>query len=126
MSSAVRLLPGGDPEEGMAPSNYTNPNSFLVESPVEQAHTFYTNSKGNVTAGVWECSPCREHFDRYGVDEICTVIGGSVTITGKDGVAQTFVPGDTFVVPQDFSGEWHITETLKKFWMIVEPDEGES
>ena len=36
-----------------------------------------------------------------------------------------FGPGDSFVIPQDFKGTWHITETLKKFYMIVEPP-GES
>ncbi|MDX1422793.1 MAG: cupin domain-containing protein [Kiloniellales bacterium] len=92
-----------------------------VDDPKELSHTFFTNAAGNVTAGVWECSPCKEEIARYGVDELCTVLSGSVTVTGADGVAHTFGPGDSFVMPQDFKGTWHITETLRKFWMIVEP-----
>lgn len=117
----VRLLPDGDPKTGMEPSHMTKPESFLVDDPSETVHTAFTNVDGNVTAGVWECPPCKEEIEHYGVDEICTVLGGSVTITGEDGVAQTFGPGDSFVMPRDFKGTWHITETLKKFWMIVEP-----
>ncbi len=120
-AAPVRLLSEGDPKAGMAPSHLTDPASFLVDDPKELSHTFFTNAAGNVTAGVWECSPCKEEIARYGVDELCTVLSGSVTVTGADGVAHTFGPGDSFVMPQDFKGTWHITETLRKFWMIVEP-----
>jgi uncharacterized protein len=123
-ASPVRLLPGGDPKTGMGPSHMTKPESFTVDDPSETVHTAFTNAEGNVTAGVWECSPCKEEIEHYGVDEICTVLNGSVTITGEDGKAQTFGPGDSFVMPRDFKGTWHITETLKKFWMIVEPPKG--
>ena len=123
-ASAVRLLPEGDPKTGMAPSHLTNPESFTVDDPKELSHTFFTNADGNVTAGVWECSPCLERIERYGVDELCTVLSGSVTITGEDGKVQTFGPGDSFVMPRDFKGTWHITDTLRKFWMIVEPPKG--
>ncbi len=119
--AAVRLLPDGDPESGMGPSHLTNPENFLGEDRTETIHKFFTNAGGNVTAGVWECAPCLETIERYGVDELCTVLSGSVTVTAEGGEAQTFGPGDSFVMPQDFKGTWHITETLRKFWMIVEP-----
>ena len=120
-SSPVRLLKDGNPENGMGPSSLVRPEAFSVSDPSETIHTPFTNAQGNVTAGVWECSPCLEKIERYGVDEICTVLSGSVTVTGEDGNAQTFGPGDSFVMPQDFKGTWHITETLKKFYMIAEP-----
>jgi uncharacterized cupin superfamily protein len=123
LTNIIRVHPDGDPKSGMVPSNLTDPNSFLVSDPHETVHTAFTNAAGNVTAGVWECSPCKEQIERYGVDELCTVISGSVTITNSDGHAETFGPGECFVIPQDFKGTWHITETLKKFWMIVEPPE---
>ncbi len=120
-ASPVRLLKDGDPKEGMIPWSEVDAKDFLGDAQTEIGHTAFTNAQGNVTAGVWECSPCLETFERYGVDEICTVLSGSVTLTGEDGIAQTFGPGDTFVIPQDFKGTWHITETLKKFYMIAEP-----
>jgi uncharacterized cupin superfamily protein len=47
-----------------------------------------------------------------------------VTLTDADGHSETFTTGDSFVVPKEFSGTWHVTETLRKFWMIYEPKEG--
>jgi len=119
-----RLLADGDPATGMEPSHLTDPGNFLVPDPHETIHTAFRSREGNVTAGVWECSPCREDIRRFGVDELCTVIVGSVTITDRDGNSETFGPGDSFVMDRDFSGVWHITETLKKFWMIHEPTAG--
>jgi len=116
-----RLLPNGDPQTGMKPSTLTDPESFLTDDRRETSHTAFTNLQGNVTAGVWECAPCKEEIKRYGVDELCSVISGSVTVTDPDGHTETFGPGDSFVIGQYFTGTWHITETLKKFWMIVEP-----
>ena len=108
----------------MAFFSFGGAKDFLGDAQTEIGHTAFTNAQGNVTAGVWECSPCLETIERYGVDEICTVLGGSVTVTGEDGIAHTFGPGDSFVMPQDFKGTWHITETLRKFYMIAEPPSG--
>lgn len=126
MTSAtlVRLLPGGDPATGMQPSTMTDPAAFLVPDPHETSHVFFRNARGTVTAGVWECSPCREEIGRYGVDELCVILAGSVTITETGGAPQVFGPGDSFAIGESFSGTWHITETLRKFWMIVEPPAG--
>jgi uncharacterized cupin superfamily protein len=117
----LRLLPEGDPKTGMQPTSLTDPANFLIADPHETGHTAWRSAEGNVTAGVWECSPCKEQIERYGVDELCTVLSGSVTITDKAGHSETFGPGDSFVIDRDFSGTWHITETLRKFWMIHEP-----
>ena len=122
-ANVIRLLPNGDPQSGMEPSRLVDPANFIVADPRETILTPFTNAQGNVTAGVWECSPFKEDYDPYGVDEFCTVLSGSVTITNADGHAETFGPGDSFVMPQDFKGTWHVTETLRKFWMIVAPPE---
>jgi hypothetical protein len=70
LNNIIRVRPDGDPKTGMIPSNLTDPASFLVSDPHETVHTAFTNAAGNVTAGVWECSPCKEEIERYGVDEL--------------------------------------------------------
>lgn len=105
----------------MGPANAVDRANLLEGDPTESGHNFFTNTQGNVTAGVWECTPCRERIGHYGVDELCLILSGSVTVTHDDGNTQTFGPGNAFVMPKDFKGTWHITETLKKYWMIVEP-----
>jgi uncharacterized protein len=115
----VRLSPDGDPATGMQPSHLTSPGNFTVADPRETIHVPFR--RGGVSAGVWECSPCREDIARWGVDELCVILSGVVTLTPRGGAPQTFRAGDCFAVGADFSGEWRIEETLKKFWMIVEP-----
>ena len=123
-ASTIRLLPQGEPESGMGPMNAVDRANLLEGDPTEQGHNFFTSTRGNVMAGVWECTPCKERIDGYPVDEMMTVLAGSVTVTDADGNAQTFGPGDTFVIGKGFRGTWHITETLRKFYMIVEPEGG--
>jgi len=123
-NACIRLLPDGHPETGMEPGTETKPEQFTTPNPHETIHTFFTSGDGRLTSGVWECTPTRIEIDRYGVDEMMTVLAGSVTITDKDGTAQTFKAGDSFVIGAGWSGTWEITETMRKFWMIYEPPEG--
>jgi uncharacterized cupin superfamily protein len=51
----------------MIPSGLVDAKEFLGDDQTEIGHTFYANAQGNVTAGVWECSPCLETIERYGV-----------------------------------------------------------
>ena len=116
-----RLLKDGNPATGMVPSDMVAAECFLGKDHTETVDVPFRSSDGKVTAGVWEAAPFRQKIERYGVDELCTVIAGKVTVTDSAGKSETFGPGDTFVMDRDFAGEWHVTETLRKFWMIVEP-----
>jgi uncharacterized protein len=115
----IRLLPGGDPETGMQPSNLTGPGAFTSKDHTERNHTFFTTADESILSGVWECAPCKEEIESYPVHEMMTVISGSVTLTNTDGQAETFTSGDVFFVPKGTKCTWHITETLRKFYMIV-------
>jgi hypothetical protein len=48
------------------------------------------------------------------------VLEGSVTITDAEGVSETFSAGDTFIMPKGFRGTWENTETMRKYYMILE------
>ena len=124
-ASTIRLLSQGDEQSGLQPVRFVDPANVVEGEARERGHSFFTNARGNVQAGVWECTPCKERIDSYPVDEMMTVLAGSVTVTDAGGDAQTFGPGDTFVIGKGFRGTWHITETLRKFYMIVEPEGGQ-
>jgi uncharacterized cupin superfamily protein len=47
------------------------------------------------------------------------VISGSVTLTHPDGETETFTAGDTFFIEKGSRLIWEITETLRKYYMIV-------
>jgi uncharacterized cupin superfamily protein len=48
-----------------------------------------------------------------------TVISGSLTVTNEDGEAETFTSGDSLFIPKGAKVTWHITETLKKYYLIA-------
>ncbi len=113
----VRLLKDGDPETGMQSSNLIGPDAFTGDDKTELIHDFFESEDKKISAGVWECAPCREEIKHYPVNELMTVLSGSVTLTGADGSSETFTAGDTFFVAKGTRCVWHVTETLRKFHM---------
>jgi uncharacterized cupin superfamily protein len=114
-----RLLAGGDPVTGMRPSDFTPPESFTTDDRGEVNHFFFQAADESILSGVWESAPCKEDIESYPVHEMMTVISGSVTVTDADGHAETFTGGDSFFIPKGTACTWHITETLRKFYMIA-------
>ncbi|MGI9482566.1 MAG: cupin domain-containing protein [Hyphomicrobiales bacterium] len=119
-SKSFRLLPDGDPLTGMQPSDFTPPGAFTTDDHRETNHYNFKLPDDSILSGVWESAPCREEIDAYPVHEMMTVISGSVTLTHEDGTEETFTAGDSFFIPKGTKLTWHITETLKKFYMIAE------
>ncbi len=119
MSKPIRMLPDGHPETGFVPSSLVAKEDFTGADTSERISSFFANEDESTVAGVWECAPCREVFDAYPVNEMMTVISGSVTLTSPDNSAQTFVAGDTFFMSKGTPCTWEITETLRKFYMIA-------
>lgn len=103
----------------MAPSNMTEPEVFTTQDQSELNYTHFSTPDESVLTGVWECAPCREEIESYPVHEMMTVISGSLTLTHADGRAETFTAGDTFFIAKGAKLVWEITETLRKFYMIV-------
>ncbi len=41
-----------------------------------------------------------------------------MVITDGDGNAQTFMPGDSFLIPKGTHCVWHMPETLRKYFVL--------
>lgn len=111
------------PDAALTPSSFTSRDAFTSDDKTEINH-FYHNYTGqsdsqNRLAGVWECAPCREEIKSYPVDEMMTVVAGSVTVTEAGKPSATFVAGDSFFIAKGTECVWHITETLRKFYFIA-------
>ena len=120
----TRLLPDGAPGGGMKPMGYIDPDTVADGIAFdERGHLFFTNAAGNVNAGVWQCSPCTERITDYPYDQCCFVLEGSLTITDEQGHAETFNPGDSFIIPRGFTGLWQMTERYRNFFVTVEPEQ---
>lgn len=115
----IHLTPEGDPETGFVPSNLVAEQDFTTADKTEIISSFYETEDESLLVGVWECAPCREEIDAYPVNEMMTVISGSVSLTGQDGTKQTFSAGDTFFIAKGTPCIWEITEKLRKYYMIA-------
>ncbi|WP_340118726.1 cupin domain-containing protein [Pelagibius sp. 7325] len=121
--TVYRLLAGGETAGGMAPSDVTAPEQFTGADTTELNATFFETplgkGDGTISTGVWLCAPCRCEIESFPVHEMMTIIEGSVTVTTADGKAETFTAGDSLFIAKGTKCVWEITETLRKFYMIV-------
>lgn len=62
--------------------------------------------------------PYAEFIESYPGDEYTRVLEGSITLTGDDGVAHTFGPGDSFTLSRGWRGHYRVTERLVKQFAI--------
>lgn len=108
-----------EPAAGMMPSSFTASDAFTTAQSSETNHFYHASDDESVLAGVWECSPCKEVFDAYPVNEMMTVVSGVVKVSNDGtGVVETFKAGDTFFIAKGARCTWEITETLRKFYFI--------
>lgn len=114
-----RFLPGGHPETGMGPSHAVPANAFTTDDRKESRHKFFDTAGGSITSGVWECAPIFVEIDAWSVNELMVVLSGSLNLTDAYGKKDTFTTGDTFFIPKGVKVTLEITETLRKFYMIV-------
>lgn len=91
----------------------------LTPGVVEATLPLWDSADGRTSVGVWECSPGSFSARRDGYTEICQLLEGSVTIDTEGGDSVTLRAGDTMVMPDGWVGVWHVHETLRKTYVIV-------
>jgi uncharacterized cupin superfamily protein len=119
-TSVIRLNRDGPEGVGLQFWGHLENENVIEGEPTEIGHTYFTDSTGHLTAGVWECTPCTSQIDAYPVDEFCVILSGTVVVTDGDGRAETFKPGDSFVIPKGTKCTWHMPETTRKYFVIFD------
>jgi len=122
----VRLEPNGPRGEGLTEwgAIREKEEGVVDGEPIEHGHNFFTDASGQLTAGVWECTPYTQEIDAYPVNEYCHILSGKVVITDADSASQTFQPGDSFVIAKGTRCTWHMPETTRKFYVIFDDRSG--
>jgi uncharacterized cupin superfamily protein len=73
---------------------------------------------GQTKTGLWECTPGR--FERQLAEaETMHILTGACTFTPTGGEALAFGAGDTVFFPAHTTGVWHVTETLRKVFVVI-------
>jgi uncharacterized cupin superfamily protein len=119
-ASVIRLNSEGPDGVGLPFWGHLENENVIEGDPTEIGHNYFTDSTGKLTAGVWECTPCTTQFDSYPVDEFSFILSGTVVVTDGEGHAETFKPGDSFVIPKGLKGTWHMPETTRKYYVILD------
>jgi uncharacterized cupin superfamily protein len=88
-------------------------------TPAAAADNRYSSADGCFHAGLWS-STVGSWRIAYTEDEACTILRGRVRLTGDDGNARDFGPGDAFVIPAGFTGTWETLEDCLKHYVIYE------
>lgn len=92
---------------------------LLGGTPQHTARNFFSDTTGQLFAGVWESTPGRWRV-RYSENEFCHITSGEVRIESTSGDAWSFKRGDSFVIPAGFEGVWHVTQPVSKLYVIFE------
>jgi uncharacterized cupin superfamily protein len=88
--------------------------------PLQRTWHHFSNADGRFFAGLWEAEPgCWEVS--YSEDEFCQILAGRSVLRDGSGAERELKPGDNFVIPAGFSGQWEVIETTRKIYVIYQP-----
>jgi len=95
------------------------PEKILSGDPLQRAWSYYSDSSGKFSVGVWECEPGAWRI-HYTEQEYCRIVAGRSRITNDDGVIREVITGDEFVIPRGLTGIWEVIERTRKIYVICE------
>ena len=78
----------------------------------------FTAAGGKLSAGVWEATTGAFRSNMQGYVEFCHIVEGSCRVVDPDGTVHALTVGDTFVLPEGFTGHWEVDDKVKKVFFI--------
>ncbi len=93
---------------------------LLSGDPVQSVRNVYADPTGRFFAGTWTSTPGRWRVD-YTEHEFCRLLRGRIRIEDETGRVNSYMAGDSFVIPAGFKGIWEVLETAEKQYVIYEP-----
>ena len=108
----------------VTPSPLTPPAERVkAGNPAQTVWNHYSDPSQQFHVGFWSCEPGRwaVHYTEH---EYCQLIEGEVCIHDALGAQLRLSPGDQFVIPAGFIGEWETLTPCRKLYVIFEPGAG--
>lgn len=122
--SKIRPVPvAAAARPNMTPSAYVTAEALRGGDPRERELSHLVSADGRYTVGVWSAEPYSEYVDSHEGYEYTLVLEGRVTLTGADGEARSFGPGDAFTIEPGWSGEYRVDERLMKQFVYYATEE---
>jgi len=72
-----------------------------------------------VTIAFWTGEPGMVTLHPWPYTEVCSILTGRVAIVDSGGRRREFGPGEGFVVPKGFAGEWVTIEPSSKIFLAI-------
>lgn len=82
----------------------------------------FSGNAGKANAGVWEATAGAFTSNIQGYIEFCHIVEGSCRLVDPDGTVHHFQAGDSFVLPDGFTGHWEVDERVKKVFVTTDVD----
>lgn len=92
-------------------------------TPIDREIWTWTNEifsaqGGGTSVGFWQATVDRSRWVFEDYSEAIVVLEGRLTVTEDGDEPRDLGPGDVAVSPAGWSGEWNITENLRKFYAV--------
>lgn len=97
--------------------------SYSDSGAKQREREVFVNDAGTMTVGLWDTEAMVTEPYPFPYHELAVVIEGTVTITGEDGTAESFGPGDAFFIPAGTITQWTVSKYLRKYYVAIAPPE---
>ncbi|MFQ5985320.1 MAG: cupin domain-containing protein [Alphaproteobacteria bacterium] len=114
----VHRLPRGDRDPPLL-EKWGPPGRVIAGDPVQSGRNYYADATGQFSTGIWECTPGKWRVD-YTEDEFSHLLVGKVVFADAHGASESFVAGDSYVIPAGFRGTCEVVETARKIYAVHE------
>lgn len=100
----------------------------LPPDPAHPGEYYVNNFVGDdpgLFAGVWAADAQETPIESYGVDEVCVVLAGTITLTTPDGHVSEFKAGDAFAIRKGTALTWANSPDVRKIYVILDHAAGD-
>jgi len=95
------------------------PSAEPLDGPIRvRSRVDFVTDDRRLVSGIWECEPGRSRWEFDTRGEIIHVVSGAMTVTEDDGEPVELTAGTTAYFPIGWRGEWLVTETLRKVFVV--------
>jgi uncharacterized protein len=98
------------------------PSAEPLDGPIQvRSRLDFATDDRRLVSGIWESEPGRSRWEFETRGEIIHVVAGAMTVTEDDGEPVELTAGSTAYFPIGWRGEWFVTETLRKVFIVYRP-----
>jgi uncharacterized cupin superfamily protein len=104
-----------------------DPQATLPPDPKHPGEYYVNNFVGDdpgLFAGVWSADAQETVIESYGVDEVCVVLAGTITLTTPAGEVSEFKAGDAFAIRKGTALTWANSPDVRKIYVILDHGTG--